>query len=159
MPGQSGPGSNANEEVLRIPQSPSIARTSPSDCLVSYPGHSLGGGLTPLQRCSQCILQPQPTGQYTTWGAQPMKEYSTLPWSSEHDHETKFTFIPRIFLLVGVMSKPSKKDTVSLSQVQLTGPSIDEYYPIYQPLRSARLWHKVNFNRSLTGFNSEFSFS
>ena len=24
-----------------------------------------GGGLTPLQRCSQCILQPQPTGQYT----------------------------------------------------------------------------------------------
>ena len=24
-----------------------------------------GGGLTPLQRCSQCILQPQLTGQYT----------------------------------------------------------------------------------------------
>ena len=23
----------------------------------------VGGGLTPLQRCSQCILQPQPTGQ------------------------------------------------------------------------------------------------
>ena len=22
--------------------------------------YSLGGGLTPLQRCSQCILQPQP---------------------------------------------------------------------------------------------------
>ena len=63
MLGQSGPGSNGNEEVLRIPQSPSIAGTSPSD-LVSYPRHSLwGGGLTPLQRCSQCILQPQPTGQ------------------------------------------------------------------------------------------------
>ena len=28
-----------------------------------YPGHSLGGGLTPLQRSSQCILQPQLTGQ------------------------------------------------------------------------------------------------
>ena len=27
-----------------IPQSSSIAGTSPSDCLVSYPGHSLGGG-------------------------------------------------------------------------------------------------------------------
>ena len=39
------------------------AGTSPSDCLVSYPGHSLGVGLTPLQRCSQCILQPQLTGQ------------------------------------------------------------------------------------------------
>ena len=37
---------------------------SASDCLVSYPGHSLGGCLTPLQRCSQCILQSQPTGQW-----------------------------------------------------------------------------------------------
>ena len=35
-PGQSGPGSNGNEAVLRITQSPSIAGTSPSDCLVSY---------------------------------------------------------------------------------------------------------------------------
>ena len=61
--GQSGPGSDGNEGVLRIPQSSSTAETSPSDCLVSYPGHSLGGGLTPLQRCSQCILQPQLTGQ------------------------------------------------------------------------------------------------
>ena len=40
--GQSGPGSDGNEGVLRIPQSSSIAGTSPSDCLVSYPGHSLG---------------------------------------------------------------------------------------------------------------------
>ena len=32
-------------------------------------------------------------------------------------------------------------------------------YPIYQPLRSGRIWHKVNFKRSLTGFNSEFSLS
>ena len=32
--------------------------------LVSYPGHSWRGGLIPLQRYSQCILQPQPTGQY-----------------------------------------------------------------------------------------------
>ena len=44
MPGQSGPGSNGNEGVLRIPQGPSITGTSPSDCLVSYPGHSLGRG-------------------------------------------------------------------------------------------------------------------
>ena len=34
-PSQSGPGSNGNEGVLRIPQSPSITKTSPSDCLVS----------------------------------------------------------------------------------------------------------------------------
>ncbi len=35
-------GSDGNEGVLRIPQSSSIAGTSPSDCLVSYPGHTLG---------------------------------------------------------------------------------------------------------------------
>ena len=46
-PGQSGPGSNGNEEVLRIPQISSIAGTSPSDCLVSYRGHSLWGGSYP----------------------------------------------------------------------------------------------------------------
>ena len=43
MPGQSGPGSNGNEGLPHIPQGPSITRTSPSNCLVSYPGHSLGG--------------------------------------------------------------------------------------------------------------------
>ena len=33
-------------------------------------------------------------------------------------------------------------------------------YHINQPiLRSGRIWHKVIFKRSLTGFNSEFSFS
>ena len=31
--------------------------------------------------------------------------------------------------------------------------------PIYQPVRSGRIWHKVIFKRSLTGLNSEFSFS
>ena len=70
--GQSGPGSDGNEGVLRIPQSSSIAGTSPSDYLVSYPGHSffLGGrGLTPLQRSSLCILLPQPTGQCTFGGS------------------------------------------------------------------------------------------
>ena len=40
-PAQSGPGSDGNEEILRIPQSSSIIGTSPSYCLVSYPGHSL----------------------------------------------------------------------------------------------------------------------
>ena len=40
--GQSGPGSDGNEVLLQIPKSSSITRTSPSDCLVSYSGHSLG---------------------------------------------------------------------------------------------------------------------
>ena len=35
----SEPVSDGNEGVLRIPQSSSISGSSPSDCLVSYPGH------------------------------------------------------------------------------------------------------------------------
>ena len=63
-PGQCGAGSDGNEGILHILQNSSITGTSPSDCLVSYPDNYLfGGGLTPLQRCSQFILQPQPTGQ------------------------------------------------------------------------------------------------
>ena len=41
-PGQSGPGSNGNEEVLCIPQSSSITGASPLDGLVSYPRDLLG---------------------------------------------------------------------------------------------------------------------
>ena len=38
---QSRSGSNGNEGILHIPQSSSITKASPSDCLVPYPGHSL----------------------------------------------------------------------------------------------------------------------
>ena len=40
-PDQSGPGSNDNEGVLHIPQNSCITGASSSDCLVSYPGHTL----------------------------------------------------------------------------------------------------------------------
>ena len=43
-PGQSGLGSDSNEEVLCIPQSSSMTRTPPSDCLVSYRTFFGGGG-------------------------------------------------------------------------------------------------------------------
>ena len=43
--GQSEPDTNDNDGVLRILQSPSITGTSRSNCLVSYPGHLLGGVL------------------------------------------------------------------------------------------------------------------
>ena len=46
-PGQSDPRGNGNERVLRITQRFSVAGASPSDCFVSYPGHSLGGGSYP----------------------------------------------------------------------------------------------------------------
>ena len=44
-PGQSGPGGDDNEGVLRIPQSFSITGITPSDCLVLYPGRTLEGVL------------------------------------------------------------------------------------------------------------------
>ena len=52
--------SHGNEKILHISQS--ITGASPSDWLVSYPGHLMWRDTTPLQRCSQCILQPQSTG-------------------------------------------------------------------------------------------------
>ena len=63
-PGQSGPGSDGNEGVLHILQSSSIIEASPSDCLVSYPGHSFGGSspsakfqlLYSLASCNWAIL-------------------------------------------------------------------------------------------------------
>ena len=53
---------NLNSQViLHIPQTSRIG-APPLDGLVQYPGHSSGVGFTLLQRCSQHILQPQPTG-------------------------------------------------------------------------------------------------
>ena len=46
-PAKSGPGSDGNEGVFHITQDSSITGASPSDWLVSYPGHLLGG-LLPL---------------------------------------------------------------------------------------------------------------
>ena len=40
-PGQSGSGSDANEGVHWLLQNSSITEASPSDCLLSYAGHSL----------------------------------------------------------------------------------------------------------------------
>ena len=49
-PGQSGPGSDGNEEVLRIPLSSSIIGALKSDCLMSYPGPSWSGGVLSISR-------------------------------------------------------------------------------------------------------------
>ena len=63
-PGQSGPGSNGNEGVLRISESSSITGTSPPDRLVSYLGHLLGMGVLPLCRDAVSVFYcPKLTGQ------------------------------------------------------------------------------------------------
>ena len=45
-----------NEKVLRIPQSSSITETSPSNCLVSYPGALVVGGVLLLCREAASIF-------------------------------------------------------------------------------------------------------
>ena len=51
--GQIESGSDGIEGVLRIPQSSSIIGMSPPDCMVSYPGLSLGVGV--LLQC-KCVF-------------------------------------------------------------------------------------------------------
>ena len=60
-PNQSEPRNNDNEGVVHITQSSRIEATS-LDCLVFYPGHSLGGILPFCRETAQCILQLQVTG-------------------------------------------------------------------------------------------------
>ena len=50
---QSGAGSDGNEGALCTPESSSITGDSPSDYLVSYLGHSLGGGI--LLLCKDAV--------------------------------------------------------------------------------------------------------
>ena len=58
-PGHSEPESDGNEGALRIPHNTHVTETS--HCFGSYTEHSWGSVLLPLQRCSRCILQPQPS--------------------------------------------------------------------------------------------------
>ena len=62
-PSQSGPGSDSNEEVLRIPKAPALKEfyNQIVSCLIQ--DTIWWGGLTSQQRSSRCILQPQPTGK------------------------------------------------------------------------------------------------
>ena len=63
IPSQSGPGSDVNEGVLYISQSSSIIETLPSDCLVTYPGYSWGGGVLSFCR-DQLVYSTAPAN----WG-------------------------------------------------------------------------------------------
>ena len=59
-PGQSGPGSDRNEEVFSIHLSFRITGASLSDCLVSYPGHLLWGILPSTEM--QLVYSTAPAG-------------------------------------------------------------------------------------------------
>ena len=65
-PGQSGPGSNDNEGVLCIPLKLQHYWSLTFRLFSVQSGHSFGWGLTPLKRYSRRILQPHPSGLFTS---------------------------------------------------------------------------------------------
>ena len=89
---------------------------------MSYPGHSWGGGLTPLQRSSRWILQPQPTGQFqavvmsillygcTTW---------TLTKWMEKKLDGNYTRILRAILNKSWRQHPTKHQLYSIKRIRL----------------------------------------
>ena len=72
--GQCGPGSSDNEEILRIPQSSGTTGATPSDCLMSLSGHSLGGVLPLCRDAVSVFYSPSRLGYY-------IEESDYLGWS------------------------------------------------------------------------------
>ena len=125
--GQRGPGSDG------IPQSSSITGNSPSDCLVSYLGHSLigesysstekqsvystapaewatrifvkEGCLTPLQRSSRGILQPPPPA-----------DWAIPNWSLTTGCSLSYTYKILIFSFFCAPNKRVIRNSIDLKQ-------------------------------------------
>ena len=66
IPSQSGPGNDGNEGVLHITQRSSSTEASSSDCLVSYPGHSLEKSYSSVEM--QSVYSTAPVNRF--WVAQ-----------------------------------------------------------------------------------------
>ena len=65
--GQSGAGSDSNEKVLHISQSSSITGASPSDCLMSYPGHLLNKSYPSAEMQSVYSAAPAEWAVFICW--------------------------------------------------------------------------------------------
>ena len=77
-PGQSGPRNDGNGRFLPISQRYSITGTSPSDCLVSYTGHSFGGRSYPAAEMQSV---------YSTTPAGPRILSFRHPWPSQKENK------------------------------------------------------------------------
>ena len=84
-PSQSRAGNDGNEGVLHIPPNSSITETSPSDCLVSYLGHSLEGSYSSAKVQSVYFTAPADWAIQVrvNLGVIAMKVYTTFPRYSE----------------------------------------------------------------------------
>ena len=124
--GLTWPGSDGNEAVLYISQSSNITAASPSDCLVSYAGHSFWwGDLIPLQRCSRFILQPQPTGLY---------RHRKWTWATEFKSWTRMIAFHIVLIPLG-------KVWIQQFSLQLWVNSWEEW--IHKPLHGKRSRRKT----------------
>ena len=90
--GQSGPWSDGNEGVLRIPQNSNITGTSPSDCLVSFPGHSLAGSYPSAEKQSVYSTVPADLATLLEDYVGRRKVLIKLVWMV-HSNRIRFTFL------------------------------------------------------------------
>ena len=95
--GQSEPGNDGNERVLCILQSFNITGTPSSDCLVSYPGHTWGGGV--LSLCRDAVAVSRSPSRLGNWSLIRFINFC-LPSLSPIEH-----FIPEQVIFVGVLIK------------------------------------------------------
>ena len=102
--------------------------------------------MTPLQRCCQCILQPQPTGQLVKWAIR----IGNRRTSGNHQ---KYSIV-----MVGGNTEKSPRD---LKRLVVTQSSVKDHQLTIFTNPSSRVGYDTRsvFKRSLTGLNSEFSFS
>ena len=122
--GQREPGSNGNEGVLNIPQSSSITRASPSDCVVSYPGHLWKGSLISLPRCNLHIKRLQPTGSQDTRWVSPIlcRDAISVFYSANRQGHR--------ILVGGILSSAEMQSANSSAPADCaTGHSLRESYP------------------------------
>ena len=129
-PGQSGPGSDGNEGVLRI------AGTLPSDCLVSYQD-TRWGGFTPLQRSSRYILGKN--WEVKRWRLHVCRAKVIYRWSAEIEmYKICSEWVSKRILVLVLMVTVVTSHTTTLISTRLL-------IIFTQPLRSSRIWHKVSF--------------
>ena len=99
-----------------------------------FTGHSLRWwwwwGLTPLQRSSWCILQPQPTGpQDTRWGkSYPSAEKQSVYYTAPADWATGHLLVEGVLPLsreaVGVFYSPKRHKDISHKKCRLSRYSL-----------------------------------
>ena len=114
----------ARVELGAIPQSSSTAGTSPSDCLVSYPGHLLGGVLPLCRGAVSVFYSPSQLGNVYLWSIFCQLEFVYACWN-KHDF---------IYLLHIYISSSSSCCATSMDipdPLSLPLPIVNCFWPVF----------------------------